>query len=200
MYKRQLVAYIHLNPVRAGIVEDITVLKTYFFTGHSALMGGKARPWQDTEYVLALFGRTVLEARRNLHSHLMRWSAKGNWPEFMGGGLIRSAGGWHAVKEAYRDGIRLAGDERILGSSEFVESTLKGAGEAYERRMQLQSAGRCDRCCLPPFEGRREGTFQPDKAGADIPGTRIDQPYCHPGFIDLRKPGGRAAECRPFSY
>jgi chromosomal replication initiation ATPase DnaA len=58
-----------------------------------------------------------------------------------GGGLIRSAGGWSAVKAAYRDGIRLASDERLLGSSEFVESTLKEAGETYNRRMQLQSAG-----------------------------------------------------------
>jgi len=58
-----------------------------------------------------------------------------------GGGLIRSAGGWLAVKEAYRDGIRLASNERILGSREFVEATLKNACELYERRMWLQSAG-----------------------------------------------------------
>jgi len=55
--------------------------------------------------------------------------------------LIRSAGGWLAVKEAYRDGIRLASNERILGSREFVEVTLKHAGELYERRMRMQSAG-----------------------------------------------------------
>ena len=58
-----------------------------------------------------------------------------------GGGLIRSAGGWRALKEAYRDGVRLAGNERFLGSREFVESTLKQAGEQYERRMRLQIAG-----------------------------------------------------------
>ena len=45
------------------------------------------------------------------------------------------------VKEAYRDGIRLTSDERILGSSEFVKTTLKRAGEAYDRRIKLQSAG-----------------------------------------------------------
>ena len=48
---------------------------------------------------------------------------------------------WRAVKEAYRAGIRLASDECILGSSEFVEETLKHAGEVYERRMRMQSAG-----------------------------------------------------------
>jgi chromosomal replication initiation ATPase DnaA len=48
--------------------------------------------------------------------------------------------GWSLIKEAYREGIRLSSDERILGSSEFVESTLKEAGEALDRRMRLQSA------------------------------------------------------------
>jgi len=140
-YLRQLVAYLHLNPLRAGIVKDVAALKDYPFTGHSALMDRAVRSWQDTEYVLRVFGRSVSEARRNLQRHIVKWSLKGRCPELTGGGLIRSAGGWSAVKEAYRDGIRLASDERVLGSSEFVESTLKGAGETYDRRMQLQSAG-----------------------------------------------------------
>jgi hypothetical protein len=140
-YLRQLVAYIHLNPLRARIVEDVAALKGYPFTGYSALMGRVARPWQDTQYVMNFFGRTVSEARRNLQRHVIEWSAKGRCHELTGGGLIRSAGGWRSLKEAYRAGTRLAGDERLLGSSEFVESTLKQAGEDYERRMLLQSAG-----------------------------------------------------------
>ena len=140
-YLRQLVAYIHLNPLRAGVLEDVAALKAYPFTGHSALMGRGVRSWQDTAYVLALFGRSVSEARRNLQRHVTQWSAKGRCPELTGGGLVRSAGGWSAVKDAYRDGIRISSDERLLGSSEFVESTLKRAGEEYDRRMRLQSAG-----------------------------------------------------------
>ncbi len=58
-YLKQLVAYIHLNPFRAGIVADVAALKVHPFTGHSALMGKRVRPWQDTAYVLTLFGRTV---------------------------------------------------------------------------------------------------------------------------------------------
>ena len=140
-YLKQLVAYIHLNPLRAGIVADFAALKDYSFTGHSALMGKKDRPWQDTAYILTLFGRTVSEAKRNLQRYVLKWSGKGRCLELTGGGLVRSAGGWRAVKEAYRVGIQLAGDERILGSSEFVETTLKQAGEAYNRKTRLQSAG-----------------------------------------------------------
>ncbi|MBI4772997.1 MAG: transposase [Deltaproteobacteria bacterium] len=116
-YFTQLVAYIHLNPVRAGIVADVAALKTYPWTGHGVLMGKSVRAWQDTAFVLGLFGRTLAEARRNLQRHLSEWSAKGPRPELTGGGLIRSVGGWRMVREAYRNGVRLAGDERILGSS-----------------------------------------------------------------------------------
>jgi putative transposase len=59
-----------------------------------------------------------------------------------GGGLIRSAGGWRAIKEAsYEAGIRLTSDERILGSSSFVEKTLASVGEDYDQRMRLKASG-----------------------------------------------------------
>jgi putative transposase len=140
-YLMQLVAYIHLNPVRAGIVRGIEALRAYPFTGYSALMGRTERAWQDTEYVLALFGSTFTEARINLHRHVAQWELKGSCPELTGGGLIRSAGGWRALKQAFREGAKLAGDERILGSSDFVQKTLKDAGEEYDRKTRLRSAG-----------------------------------------------------------
>ena len=140
-YLRQLVAYIHLNPLRAGMLENLGALKTYRFTGHSALMGETVREWQDTGYVLSLFGKSLSEARRNLQRHVAEWSLRGRCPDLTGGGLIRSAGGWRAVKEAHRDGVRLSSDERILGSSDFVEMVLQGANETYDRKMKLQAAG-----------------------------------------------------------
>ena len=45
------------------------------------------------------------------------------------------------VKEAARNGIQLKGDERMLGSSEFVQKTLEEAEETYARKMRLQWAG-----------------------------------------------------------
>ena len=130
-----------LNPMRARVVENVKALREYPYTGYSALMGRVDRPWQDTQYVMGFFGASVSEARRNLQREIIAWSAKGRCPELTGGGLVRSSGGWKALKEACREGVRLSGDERLLGSSEFVESTLKQAGEEYEHRMKLQSAG-----------------------------------------------------------
>jgi len=140
-YLKQLVGYIHLNPLRAGIVETVQALKTYPFTGHCALMGKKDILWQDTANVLALFGKTITDARKSYADYVSKCAGAGRRPELTGGGLIRSAGGWRAIRAAYKAGIRLTSDERILGSSSFVEKTLASAGEDYDRRMRLKASG-----------------------------------------------------------
>jgi hypothetical protein len=52
----------------------------------------------------------------------------------VGGGLIRSVGGWSAVKALRRSGTQEFADERILGSSEFVEQVI----EESEKRLKYQ--------------------------------------------------------------
>ena len=39
----------------------------------------------------------------------------------IGGGLIRSVGGWSAVRALRKMGAYQKGDERILGDGDFVE-------------------------------------------------------------------------------
>ena len=194
-YLGQLVAYIHLNPLRAGIVDDLAALKAYPFTGHSALMGQEDRPWQDTRYVLALFGRGLSEARRNLQRHVSKWASKARCPELTGGG--------RAVGEAYREGIRLASDERILGSSEFVERTLKGAGEEHDRRARLRSAG-VDLDSVVEAVCRHLGVDQSELAGptrrAAIARARALIACMATADLSIsRIRGGPQAERRPFS-
>ena len=46
-------------------------------------------------------------------------------------------GGWSTLKAVRATGIRVMGDERILGGSDLVESVLKSANEEYERRLRL---------------------------------------------------------------
>lgn len=133
-YLLELVRYIHLNPLRAGVVKDLKALATYLKSGHCVLMGKVKYLWQDTEYVLKLFGKTAGPARRSYVAFVARAANQGRRPELVGGGLIRSIGGWSALKSSRSKGIRLMGDERILGSSEFVEKVLKQADETYERK------------------------------------------------------------------
>jgi REP element-mobilizing transposase RayT len=59
----EAVRYIHLNPLRGGIVRHLDDLDDYPYTGHSALLSTVPRDWQSTEEVLAHFGRRVGWAR-----------------------------------------------------------------------------------------------------------------------------------------
>ena len=67
---------------------------------------------------------------------------RGRRPELTGGGLIRSLGGWAAVKKLRLKGQdRLKGDERILGDSEFVTSILAEANEKLDHYYEIKSQG-----------------------------------------------------------
>lgn len=54
----ELVRYIHLNPLRGGIVRHVDELDDYPYSGHSALLGTVPRDWQSTYEVLERFGRS----------------------------------------------------------------------------------------------------------------------------------------------
>ncbi len=62
-YLLELVRYIHLNPFRAGLVEDLKQLESYRWSGHSALLGKIDRPWQDCRYILTQWGKSLRKAR-----------------------------------------------------------------------------------------------------------------------------------------
>jgi len=126
-YFKELVRYIHLNPFRAGSVKTLAQLDRYRWCGHSGLMGEIENKWQDREYVLKWFGQKQNEARRSYRNYVRSGINDGRRPELVGGGLIRSLGGWSAVKAMRRSTDRESGDERILGSGEFVERIIKEA-------------------------------------------------------------------------
>ena len=142
IYLRELVRYIHLNPLRAGIVSDFNGLNTYKYGGHAVLMGKRVCEWIDKKYVLSYFGKTVSEARSQYNSYVKEGVALGTRPELVGGGLIRSLGGWEAVKKMRIDGQeRVKGDQRILGDSGFVFDVLKEAGEKFEHHYEMKRLG-----------------------------------------------------------
>lgn len=60
---KELVRYIHLNPLRAGLVADIRALGKYPYCGHCVLMGNIEQIWHDTKYVLSYFGKKPSEAK-----------------------------------------------------------------------------------------------------------------------------------------
>src|SRR3989338_6747309 len=56
-YFLELVRYIHLNPLRAKVLRNLSELDRYPWTGHSTLMRRQRRDWQSTDEVLIQFGK-----------------------------------------------------------------------------------------------------------------------------------------------
>ena len=94
--------------------------------------------WQDTDGVLALFNRNRRQARVAYKRFVLEGIGEGHRPELSGGGLVRSAGGIGEYLANRRNGDKMAGDIRVLGSSEFVSDILRKA-EAKERRRHKMS-------------------------------------------------------------
>ena len=140
-YFRELVRYIHLNPLRAKLVENIKALDKYPYSGHSAVVGRVKRDWQQVNYMLGFFGKKKSDARKAYRHFVEQGVKQGHRPELVGGGLIRSVGGWAALRDIRDEAVRVKGDERILGDSDFVEAVLKEADEQLERRYRLKAEG-----------------------------------------------------------
>jgi putative transposase len=141
LYLRELVRYIHLNPLRAALVPDLSVLDKYRWCGHSAILGNRKREWQSTEYVLQFFGNTRAKARKSYRAFIQRGMVHGKRPELVGGGLIRSMGGWDRVLEMRKANAFMKSDERILGDGDFVQRVLKQAEERLARRYIAKAQG-----------------------------------------------------------
>jgi putative transposase len=131
-YFLDLVRYIHLNPLRAKLVPDLASLDRYPYSGHSALMGTILRPWLNTDYVLSAFRGSKVSYRAFVEAGV----EEGPRDDLTGGGLVRSNKGWTPMDKA-----PVRGDERILGSSDFVLQAIRAAGEQWERSHMLKSQG-----------------------------------------------------------
>ncbi|HNR13674.1 MAG TPA: transposase [Thermodesulfobacteriota bacterium] len=133
-YFRELVRYIHLNPLRAGLVKDMHELDRYSWSGHRVIMGVTTVEWQNRDYVLGWFGKRRNEAKGKYREFVMEGVKQGRRPELVGGGLVRTLGGWSEVKSIRRrTGEKIAADERVLGSGEFVEQLWREADERLKR-------------------------------------------------------------------
>jgi hypothetical protein len=143
-YFRELVRYIHLNPLRAKLVERLDQLDRYPWCGHAGVVGKSAHAWQDRHYLLSWFGNGPKEAARAYRRYLAQGVALGKRPDLVGGGLIRSLGGWSQVRSLRASRSEVRADARILGSGDFVERMIEEAEERMRSQVptgrQLQQA------------------------------------------------------------
>ena len=134
VYFRELVRYIHLNPLRVHLVSNVWELDHYPWCGHAVLIGRIKNDWQDRNYVLSWFGRREGEARRAYRKYMEEGIGQGRRPELVGGGVVRSYGGWSAVLSLRKSLKRMRGDQRILGTGDFIERVLRESEEPLRHR------------------------------------------------------------------
>ncbi|HSQ19569.1 MAG TPA: transposase [Blastocatellia bacterium] len=116
-YLAELVRYIHLNPVRAKIVDQP---EQYQYSGHRAYLGLEPAWIVDVDPVLRHFG-----AKKKL--------AREAYRQFVAAGM----------KLSHQEEFYVADGGRILGTEEFVDATIHRIGEA-ERAAGNQNGGNRD--------------------------------------------------------
>jgi len=128
-YLLELVRYIHLNPNRAGMVEQP---ESYPWSGHRAYLGLESLPWLTTDWVYGQFAPDADGARRR-------------YEQFMADGL----------PEGYRgDFHRGSFEGRALGDDNFIEEALTRAEEVIKKHPSIQSiiSAVCCVCRISPTE------------------------------------------------
>ena len=104
-YLAELVRYIHLNPIRASIVQ---APEDYQWSGHRAYLGLETLPWLTTDWVLSQFSQELNTARATYREFISEGKDEGHRQEFHKG----------------------ANEGRILGDDTFVDKVFKDSEQS----------------------------------------------------------------------
>jgi REP element-mobilizing transposase RayT len=141
IYLLELVRYIHLNPLRASVVKSMGELARYRWSGHSVLVGKRDNAWQECEYVLRHFSDKPKKAMRVYLQFVHEGVDNGRRLDLVGGGLVRSMGGWSAVVSLRGKKEKMVYDARILGGGYFVSSLLEESERSIKRQISTGERG-----------------------------------------------------------
>jgi REP element-mobilizing transposase RayT len=122
-YFRQLIRYIHLNPIRSGIVQSIKKLTEYQWCSHIDIISQSRFEWLNKHEVLKRFG-----ADKN--------TQKKEYLSFLGGDHEQYAGAYDSS-----DGNEGNVDDRVMGDPVFVRRALKKDQSVRAHRARIKSRG-----------------------------------------------------------
>ena len=114
-YLLELVRYVHLNPVRAGLADKP---EAWRWSGHRAYIGLAAAPWLTTDWVLGLLAPGEGGARAAYGAFVADGMGEGRRAEFHAGN---------------------GGGGRLLGDDAFIERAMVEAGERPENPPTLDA-------------------------------------------------------------
>jgi REP element-mobilizing transposase RayT len=112
-YLLELIRYLHLNPVRAGITESV---EDYPWSSYRAYLGAEKLPWLTTDWVLAQFSSRQRTARNKFEAFIREGYGEGRREEF-----------YRGTKEG-----------RVLGDDRFFEEVVSLKGEKVRPQVTLE--------------------------------------------------------------
>jgi REP element-mobilizing transposase RayT len=133
MYFRELIRYVHMNPLRAGLVKSLDKLKDYPWSGHRALLGLENCPWMAVKETLSRFSPSMNRARDVYCAFLAEGIERGGTFETI----------WDEIRAVAKEpgGDARFGDGRIVGEPEFVRKAM-AQKEAQEHRLRKMRSKR----------------------------------------------------------
>ena len=132
-YAKELIRYVHLNPLRAGVVKNIEALDRYPWTGHAALMGNVKRNFQDTQAVLKRFGSSTAVARINYRGYILEGVKTHDVADRIVELVRRSNSGSEAGRKS---------DCWVIGDRNFVQNAIAAATRRQLRVNRFELEGR----------------------------------------------------------
>jgi putative transposase len=132
-YLNALTRYIHLNPVRAGMVKEA---KDYRWSGHRAYLGLEEISWLTTDWVLSQFSERLGAARRIYGKYVGEEKEGGH-------------------RQEYHRGSEM--DSRILGDDYFIDRVLGTKRLMARSKRGLEGIWREVRRCYSVDESEWKG-------------------------------------------
>lgn len=118
-YLLELAAYLHLNPLRAGMIEDPV---DYRWSSHRAYLGKETVPWLNTDFVLGQFSGNRITARQKFREYVAGKTKEGHREEFHG---------------------KTSSDSRFIGEDSFVDSTLRQKEPLFHEKPDVEAILDC---------------------------------------------------------
>jgi hypothetical protein len=138
-YLNELVRYVHLNPVRAGIV---SLPADFLWSGHHAYLGNEDLPWLTTEWVLSQFSTEISQARKGYFEFVLAGLDECRRSEFHSGSL----------------------EGRILGDDCFADEVLHKADQqrCHPKSLDEMVDAVCQHFSIPLDELAAVGKTKPN--------------------------------------
>jgi REP element-mobilizing transposase RayT len=130
-YFLELVRYVHLNPLRAGLVDNLAELAVYPWCGHAVVLGNRVLPGQVYGEVLERFEKNVQKGRAGYTAFIADGLCQRAPDLEENRGLRR----WLAKQVGQEE--NLAADARILGSEAFFQTVQPVATAPLSKKIPL---------------------------------------------------------------